>query len=66
MRIVVLLGGDSEERDVSLVSGCQVADALRQGGHDVVCVDPVKGVIKELGERIILKSGSRRCRRTSS
>jgi len=57
MRIVVLLGGDSEERDVSLVSGCQVADALRQGGHDVVCVDPVKGVISELGERILLKSG---------
>ncbi len=57
MRVVVLLGGDSEERDVSLVSGCQVADALRQGGHDVVCIDPVKGVIKELGERIILKSG---------
>ncbi len=57
MRIAVLLGGDSDERDVSLVSGCQVADALRQGGHDVVCLDPVKGVIKELGERIILKSG---------
>jgi len=59
MRIVVLLGGDSEERDVSLVSGCQVADALRQGGHDVTCVDPVKGVISEVGERIILKSGVR-------
>jgi len=59
MRIAVLLGGDSDERDVSLVSGCQVADALRQGGHDVVCVDPVKGVIQELGERIILKSGVR-------
>jgi D-alanine-D-alanine ligase len=57
MRIAVLLGGDSDERDVSLVSGCQVADALRQGGHDVVCVDPVKGVVQELGERIILKSG---------
>ncbi len=57
MRIAVLLGGDSDERDVSLVSGCQVADALRQGGHHVVCVDPAKGVIQELGERIILKSG---------
>ena len=48
MRIAVLLGGDSDERDVSLVSGCQVADALRQGGHDVVCVDPVKSGVQAL------------------
>ncbi len=59
MRVAVLLGGSSDERDVSLVSGCQVADALRQGGHEVVCVDPAKGVITEIGERIILKSGVR-------
>ena len=57
MKVVVLLGGESEERDVSLVSGCQVADALRQAGHDVVALDPVKGPLAELGERIILASG---------
>ena len=57
MKVVVLLGGESDERDVSLVSGCQVADALKQGGHDVVAVDPVKGVVTEIGQRIILKSG---------
>ncbi len=59
MRVVVLLGGESEERDVSLVSGCQVADALRRGGHDVVCLDPVKGLVSEQGERIILAGGVR-------
>ncbi len=57
MRVVVLLGGDSPERDVSLVSGCQVADALRLAGHDVVCLDPARGLISELGERVILVSG---------
>lgn len=59
MRVVVLLGGDSPERDVSLVSGCQVADALRLGGYDVVCLDPARGLISERGERVILVSGVR-------
>ena len=45
MRVVVLLGGESEERDVSLASGCQVADALRQAGHDVVALDPAAGAL---------------------
>ncbi len=35
MHITVLLGGPSAEREVSLVSGKAVADALRAGGHDV-------------------------------
>ena len=32
MKIAVLMGGNSEERDVSLASGCGVARALREGG----------------------------------
>ncbi len=59
MRVVVLLGGSSEERDVSLASGCQVAEALRQAGHDVVSLDPVGGVLTRADEARILVSGVR-------
>jgi len=34
-RILVLMGGISGEREVSLVSGAAVAEALRAAGHDV-------------------------------
>ena len=57
MRVVVLLGGESEERDVSLASGCQVADALRQSGHDVVAFDPVWGPLALSDEAKILTEG---------
>lgn len=39
MRIAVLRGGKSAEREVSLRSGAQVAKALRGRGHDVTEVD---------------------------
>jgi D-alanine-D-alanine ligase len=35
MRVTVLYGGPSSEREVSLVSGKAVADGLRQAGHEV-------------------------------
>ena len=35
MNITVLRGGPSAERDVSLISGRSVAEALRQAGHEV-------------------------------
>lgn len=35
MRITVLRGGPSAEREISLISGRAVADGLRQGAHDV-------------------------------
>ena len=35
LRIVVLMGGDSSEREVSLVSGRAVAEALAAAGHEV-------------------------------
>jgi D-alanine-D-alanine ligase len=57
MRVVVLLGGESEERDVSLASGCQVADALRQSGHDVVALDPVGGALTLADKAKILAKG---------
>ena len=39
MRIVVLAGGLSPERDVSLSSGSQIANALREAGHHVLLLD---------------------------
>jgi D-alanine-D-alanine ligase len=57
MRIAVLLGGISEERDVSLASGAEVARALRSAGHEVVAVDSAHGVLGPADEQAILSSG---------
>ncbi len=43
MRIVVLAGGTSTERDVSISSGLLVAAALREKGHEVVLLDVFTG-----------------------
>jgi D-alanine-D-alanine ligase len=40
MDVVVLLGGASAERDVSLASGFRIADALRARDHSVRVIDP--------------------------
>ena len=39
MKIVVLAGGISTEREISIVSGTQVCKALRQKGHRAILVD---------------------------
>lgn len=39
MKIVVLAGGTSTERDVSIVSGTGICTALRQKGHQAILVD---------------------------
>jgi len=44
MKIAVIAGGLSPERDVSLSSGCLVANALRQAGHHVLLVDAYEGI----------------------
>jgi D-alanine-D-alanine ligase len=56
MRIGVLFGGDSEERDVSIASATQVVGALRSLGHVVVLVDTVRGSISRSGETRALSS----------
>ena len=43
MNIVVLAGGLSPERDVSLVTGSKVCEALRQNGHKVILMDVFMG-----------------------
>ena len=47
MNIVVLAGGLSTERDVSITSGTMVADALRKCGHKVVLLDVFMGYEKD-------------------
>ena len=43
MNIVVLAGGLSPERDVSLVTGSNVCKALRENGHKVILMDVFMG-----------------------
>jgi D-alanine-D-alanine ligase len=43
MRVLILLGGDSAERDVSWSSGVAVARALASRHHDVTGLDPATG-----------------------
>lgn len=47
MRITVLTGGTSTERDVALASAVQVVAALRTRGHEVAVVDTARGYIPE-------------------
>jgi len=49
--VVVLAGGISHERDVSLRSGRRVADALTTAGHRVELRDPDAGLLPFLAER---------------
>ena len=44
MKIVVLTGGNSTERAVSLSSGARIAGALRGNGHRVLLVDLCRGI----------------------
>ncbi len=65
MRIAVLMGGNSEERDVSLASGAEVARALREAGHHVVAVDTTRGALERADEEKILSSGVGRLPRSA-
>ncbi len=44
MKIAVICGGRSNERDVSLSTGAKVASELRKAGHKVVYVDACEGI----------------------
>ncbi len=50
MKIVVLAGGLSAERNVSLSSGCMVCQALRERGHQAALVDMYYGLEGEGGD----------------
>jgi D-alanine-D-alanine ligase len=54
MRVTVLTGGTSAERDVALASAVQVIGALRSRGHDVAVVDTARGYIPREDEPALI------------
>jgi D-alanine-D-alanine ligase len=56
MRITVLTGGTSSERDVAIASAVQVIGALRGRGHSVAVVDTARGLIPEAEESRLLSA----------
>jgi len=57
VRITVLMGGTSSERDVSLASGIRIVEALRARGHAVTAVDTAHGIIGPAEEQTLLAGG---------
>lgn len=57
LKIAVLFGGTSAERDVSVASGSQVVQALREAGHEVLAVDTARGLLNAAEEKRLLVSG---------
>ena len=55
MKITVLTGGSSEERDVAFASAVQIVAGLRDRGHQVAVVDTVTGVLSPQEEQAVLK-----------
>jgi len=58
MRITVLMGGTSAERDVSLASGLRIAEALRARGHQVVSLDTARGPLTPAAEQKLQAKGN--------
>ncbi len=54
MRILVLTGGSSAERDVAIASARQVVAALRSRGHAVTVADTTVGVLGNAAETELL------------
>ena len=54
MKIAVLFGGASEEREVSIASAAQVIPALRALGHEVLAVDTASGRLPPREEQQLL------------
>jgi D-alanine-D-alanine ligase len=55
LRVTVLTGGTSAERDVAMASAVQVVGALRTAGHDVAVVDTARGYIPQQEEAAALR-----------
>jgi D-alanine-D-alanine ligase len=56
MKIAVLFGGTSEERDVSIASAAQIIPVLRNLGHQVFAVDTATGRLNHSQERQLLSA----------
>lgn len=57
MKIAVLMGGTSAEREVSLASGLAIVRALRERGHTVDTIDTARGYIQRSDEEMLLPEG---------
>lgn len=57
MKVGVLFGGTSSERDVSVASAAQVINALKTRGHTVVAVDCERGVLSSRDAEELLSHG---------
>jgi D-alanine-D-alanine ligase len=57
VKVAVLFGGTSEERDVSIASAAQIIPALRGLGHEVFAVDTATGRLAAADERRLLSAG---------
>jgi D-alanine-D-alanine ligase len=47
LKITVLMGGESAERNVSFASGIRIVLALRSRGHEVIAFDPSNGPVSD-------------------
>ena len=57
MKVAVLFGGTSEERDVSIANAAQIIPALRSLGHEVFAIDTATGRLAPTDERRLLSAG---------
>jgi D-alanine-D-alanine ligase len=57
VKVAVLFGGTSEERDVSIASAAQIIPALRDLGHEVFAVDTATGRLATADEHRLLSAG---------
>jgi D-alanine-D-alanine ligase len=58
MKVLLLAGGASNEREVSLTSGAAVFDALKRLGHEVHAIDPANGKSLLGSDGIFITSGT--------
>jgi D-alanine-D-alanine ligase len=56
VKIAVIFGGKSAEREVSIASGLQVFKTLKELGHEVLAVDTAKGVLGPADEMRFLST----------
>ncbi len=59
MKICVLTGGSSSEREVAFASATQIVTALRARGHLVTVADTTSGILDPTAETRLLTSGVR-------
>ena len=55
-RVGVIYGGNSSEREISLLTGCAIAEALKSQGVDTVAID-----VKDQSIEAICSSKNRSC-----